>query len=160
MKVLRGTAIAVLLAAPFYLLLIDTVDSPEVYAGLVVVAIAVVAFQAARVQGFQRTSVAPSWLARSWRALARVPVHIWLVSAEALAQLDEHKRTRGRWRAVRFTATGGSPRDCGARALAEAAGSLAPNTIVVGVDRERSLLLVHQLHRQGGREELDVLGLG
>jgi hypothetical protein len=39
-------------------------------------------------------------------------------------------------------------------------GSLAPNTVVIGVDPDRDLLLVRQLHRQGGREQLDVLGLG
>jgi hypothetical protein len=39
-------------------------------------------------------------------------------------------------------------------------GSLAPNTIVIGIDDERDLMLVHQLRRDGGRDELDVLELG
>ena len=59
-----------------------------------------------------------------------------------------------------FRAGGDGSRDVGRRALAEGLGSLAPNTIVIGVDDERDLLLVHQLHRSGGREELDVLELG
>ncbi|MCW3018653.1 MAG: hypothetical protein JWN10_961, partial [Solirubrobacterales bacterium] len=51
-----------------------------------------------------------------------------------------------------------SARDAGRRALAESFGSLAPNTIVIGVDPERDLLLVHQLRGGGGR--VDVLELG
>jgi hypothetical protein len=39
-------------------------------------------------------------------------------------------------------------------------GSLSPNTIVVGVDTERGLVLVHQLQRQGDAEQIDPLGLG
>jgi hypothetical protein len=50
--------------------------------------------------------------------------------------------------------------DIGRRGLSEILGSLAPNTIVIGVDTERQLLLVHQLHRTGGSENLDVLRLG
>lgn len=44
--------------------------------------------------------------------------------------------------------------------MAESLGSFAPNTIVLGIDPERGLILVHQLHPQGGRDELDVLELG
>ena len=46
------------------------------------------------------------------------------------------------------------------RALAEAVGSLTPNTIVIGVDEERNLILGHQLRRSGGADGVDVLGLG
>jgi hypothetical protein len=48
----------------------------------------------------------------------------------------------------------------GRRALAETVGSVAPNTIVIGIDDERGLLLVHQLRRHGGPEDLDVTRLG
>ncbi|HLH15186.1 MAG TPA: hypothetical protein VKV16_10390, partial [Solirubrobacteraceae bacterium] len=52
-----------------------------------------------------------------------------------------------------------NPRDAGRRALAEALGSLAPNTIILGVDPESGLILAHQLRRSGGSETIDVLGL-
>jgi hypothetical protein len=48
----------------------------------------------------------------------------------------------------------------GRSALAESLGSFAPNTIVIGVDPERELILGHQLRRTGGDEAIDVLGLG
>ena len=50
--------------------------------------------------------------------------------------------------------------ETGRRALAESLGSFAPNTIIVGVDAERELLLGHQLRPGGGDEAIDVLGLG
>jgi hypothetical protein len=48
----------------------------------------------------------------------------------------------------------------GRRALAESFGSFAPNTIIIGVDAERELLLGHQLRRRGGDDAIDVLRLG
>jgi hypothetical protein len=44
--------------------------------------------------------------------------------------------------------------------MSEAFGSLAPNTVVLGIDTERELLLVHQLRRNGRPEDLDVLRVG
>jgi hypothetical protein len=66
---------------------------------------------------------------------------------------------RGQFRAIPFK-TGAGEDDRGRVALTELVGSLAPNTIVIGADAETELLLVHQLRRNGGREEIDVLGLG
>jgi hypothetical protein len=48
----------------------------------------------------------------------------------------------------------------GRSALTESLGSFTPNTIVIGIDAERDLLLVHQLRHHGERDELDVLRLG
>lgn len=92
--------------------------------------------------------------------VASVPRQILYVSWEALAQLVAPRETRGSLRAVPFRAGEEGSLDVGRRALAEGLGSLAPNTIVIGVDGDHDLLLVHQLHRSGGREQLDVLELG
>ena len=84
-----------------------------------------------------------------------------LVCGEAISQLfDAAPDRRGRFlrrRSRRATTTRAA---AGRRALAESLGSLAPNTIVIGVDPERKLLLVHQLHARADRDELDVLRLG
>ncbi len=50
--------------------------------------------------------------------------------------------------------------ETGRRALAEAVGSLAPNTFVVGIDTEREVILAHQLRPTSGRQAIDVLELG
>ncbi len=149
------------LGASFYLLLIDTPNVVEVYVLAGVAVLAAAMFVISREQAFTEATFRPQWLARSWRIALSVPVHIWFLCSEAVAQLLRRKRTRGAFRAVPFNAGSDEvPRDAGRRAVAEALGSLAPNTIVIGVDSDRDLLLVHQLRRQGGREQLDVLGLG
>jgi multisubunit Na+/H+ antiporter MnhE subunit len=160
MRRVRIAAAGFVLAAGFYIVLIDTVDVPELYAGAGVAVLAAAVFGVSREQGLAAAQLDPGWLAGAWRVLVRVPTQIALVSCEALVQVFAPKRSRGVFRVVPFDAGGQSPRDSGRRALSEALGSLTPNTIVIGIDPERGLLLVHQRHRQGGREELDVMRLG
>ena len=148
------------LGAAFYMVLIDTVDLPELYAGIGAVLLAGAAYEAARRQGIAEARVSLRWVSRGWRVIASIPRQIAWVSWQALAQLVAPREARGSLRAVPFRAGGDRSGDVGRRALAEGLGSLAPNTIVIGIDGERDLLLVHQLHRSGGREQLDVLELG
>ncbi len=149
------------LGASFYLLLVDTTSQVELLVMVGVGLLAAAAFVVSREQAFTEALIRPPWFVRSWRIAASVPVHVVFLCREAILQLVRSKPMRGVFRAVPFDAgREDDPRDAGRRALAEALGSLAPNTIVIGVDPDRDLLLVHQLHRQGGREQLDVLGLG
>jgi hypothetical protein len=150
-----------LLGGAFYLLTVDTTDLPELYVLAGVALLCGIAFEVSREQAFEEAALRPALLARAWRAAVRVPRDIAIVSWEALKQLVAPKRSRGTFRAVRFRdRSSASPsRDAARRALAEALGSLAPNTIVIGVDREHDLLLVHQLRRRGDQDDLDVLGL-
>jgi hypothetical protein len=75
------------------------------------------------------------------RQLARVPVDLWLLARElGRALLGRHPA--GRFHAVPFEA-GSGPRENARRAATELLGSLAPNTIVLGVDDEQ--VVVHQL---------------
>jgi multisubunit Na+/H+ antiporter MnhE subunit len=155
-----SAALGLLVGGGFYMLLIDTASQPELEAGAAAMLMAAVAYEVSREQGFVEAVISPLWLLRSWRVISRVPVHIALVCFDAVAQIFTRAPRRGRFRAVSFDASGEGAADAGRRALAEALGSLAPNTIVVGIDTDRKLLLVHQLHRQGGRDELDPLRLG
>jgi multisubunit Na+/H+ antiporter MnhE subunit len=160
LKRLASALVGLLIAGGFYMLLIDTSSQPELWAGLGAWILAAIAYEISREQGLVEARIRLTWLLRSWRVAIRVPVHVALVSRDAVAQLLAPRSRRGRFRAVPFGAGGDEPVDAGRRALAEALGSLTPNTIVIGIDTESKLLLVHQLHPQGGREELDPLGLG
>ena len=51
----------------------------------------------------------------------------------------------GSFRAVAFSWDGRGPRAAARRALAKGAGSVAPNTYMVGIDDEDDVILVHQL---------------
>jgi hypothetical protein len=155
-----GFALALVLGGGFYLQLIDTTSLPELYVLAGVALACGIAFQLAREQHFVEARFAPLWLLRSWRLLWRIPSDIAIVCTEALVQLFRPRATRGVFRATAFKATAQTPEATGRRALAEIVGSVAPNTIVVGVDAERGLILTHQLRRHGSPEDLDVTRLG
>jgi hypothetical protein len=154
-------ALGVLIGGGFYLLLIDTASLPELYVLAGVALTCGLLFLVSREAGFMEAAINPLLLvSRIWRVVLKVPLDIALVCWEALAQLVRPRAARGSLRAVRFRAVEQDAAGTGRRALAEALGSVAPNTIVVGIHAEDGLLLVHQLHRQGPPEDLDVLRLG
>lgn len=159
MRRLTSIALGTALAAGLYMVLIDSVSLPELYAMAGIVLLGGLGFAASHQQGFAEGTLRLRWLLAAWRPVISVPRHLGQVTAEAVAQLFHRRSTVGVFRAIPY-AGGDSPHDVGRYALSEALGSLAPNTIVIGVDPDRQLLLVHQLHRSGGAEELDVLRLG
>ncbi|HYZ81625.1 MAG TPA: hypothetical protein VE571_10170 [Solirubrobacteraceae bacterium] len=160
MRSLAAALLGFVLAAAFYMVLIDTVDLPELYAAIAAVLLGGAACGAAQHQGVAEAKLSWRWIARAPRVLASVPQQIAWVSWEAIIQLLRPQARRGTFRAVAFRAGGEGSEDVGRRALTEGLGSVAPNTIVIGIDADSDLLLVHQLHRSGGREQLDVLELG
>lgn len=147
-------------AAALYLVLIDITDLPELIVGAGAAVLAATGLELAREQGIVGESVRWRWFLRLHRPVLRVPRDIAVVSATALLALFRRRPAFGSFRAVRFGGEEDEPHEAGRHALAEAAGSLAPNTFVVGVDRERGLILAHQLRRTGGRETIDPLELG
>ncbi len=149
-----------LLGGGFYLLLIDTTSLPELYVLAGVALACGIGFELAREQEFVEARIVPTWLVRAWRLLWRIPSEIAIVCWEALAQTARPRATRGEFRAVPVSATADNATDTGRRALMDTVGSFAPNTIVVGIDAERGLLLTHQLRRHGAPEDLDVTRLG
>jgi hypothetical protein len=149
------------IAGAFYLVLIDTLDLPELYAGAGATLLAALAFEAAREQGFVEAGLRPQWLLGIWRLALQIPADIVRVAFAAVSQAVTLRPRRGVLRAVPFDpGDRDSSRAAGRRALAEAAGSLPPNTIVIGVDVDRGLLLAHQLVRTGEAEQIDTLRLG
>lgn len=148
-------------AGALYLLLIDITSLPELIVGVAAATIAATGFELAREQktaGGLRAHL--GWLATLHRPLLKVPSDIAVVSMLALRQLVRPRSVNGTFRAVPFRCGPDQEIETGRRALAESMGSFAPNTIIVGVDVDRQLLLGHQLRPGGGREAIDVLGLG
>jgi multisubunit Na+/H+ antiporter MnhE subunit len=149
-----------LFSAAFYLLLIDITDLPELIVGAGAAVLAATGAELAREADVTRERLGASWLRRLYRPIINVPRDVALVSVAALAQLFSPRSSRGRFREAPFKGSPSSPDWAGRGALAQALGSFAPNTVVFGVDDERELILVHQLHVRGGREAIDVLELG
>lgn len=150
-----------LAAAALYLLLIDITDLPELLVGAGAAVLAATGLELAREQAIVGENVRLRWLARLHRPLLTVPRDIAVVSWLALRAVVHRPASQGTFRVLPFA--GGDEDDLrrsGRVALAEAAGSLAPNTFVVGIDERRQLILAHQLRPTEGREAIDPLGLG
>jgi hypothetical protein len=153
-------SLAWVIAAAFYLLLIDITDLPELLVGAGAATLTATGVELAREQGVVGESIRLRWLSRLYRPLMKVPGDIALVSFAALRQLVRRDARVGRFRAVSFSCTGDQRHVSGRHALAEAAGSFAPNTFVIGIDEERELILAHQLQVRGERDAVDLLELG
>jgi hypothetical protein len=153
--VLAG-ACTLVLAGAFYLVLIDSVSPPELYALAVIALLATAAYLAYRERSAARLGTG-RWVQRAGRPVLAIPGHLVLLTRVAIAQLLSPRARRGSFRTVSFST---DATQTGREALAEMFGSIAPNTIVIGVDREAQQLVAHQLERQGDRDEIDVLGLG
>ena len=157
---LRTLTIGLVLGGGFYLLLVDTTSTPELYVLAATAIVCGAVFEISREQGFAEGTIRLRWLLGAWRILAKIGPDIAVLCWEALRQLVRPRARRGTFRAVPFGAAKQTAEDTGRRALTEWLGSLAPNTIVVGVDARRRLLLVHQLRRQGKADDVDPMGLG
>jgi hypothetical protein len=149
-----------ILSAGLYLLLVDTISLPELLVGAGAVTLAAIGFELAREQHVLGAAIRARWLVRSHRPMAKVPGDILLVSIAAVVQIARPRPARGEFRAVSFSKGENERLAVGRRAVAESLGSFAPNTLIVGVDAERELILAHQLTRTGGREAIDLMELG
>lgn len=147
-------------SAALYLLLIDITDLPELIVGAGAAVLAATGLELAREQGLVGESIHVRWLLRAYRPLVKVAADIAFVTLAAFRALLRRDQRPGRFRAVRFRGGEDQRRESGRRALAEALGSFAPNTVVAGIDDERGLILAHQLWQSGGREAVDPMELG
>lgn len=146
MKRLRSFLIGAALGGPFYLLLIDTTTAPELIAGAIAVLIAAAVYEISYSQGFSDAAFKLSAITEVVGAFAGVPKQVLVVSAEIVAQTVSPRQQRGKVVALPFDqADDESALGLGERVLAEALGSLAPNSFVIGVDPDGGQLLVHEL---------------
>jgi multisubunit Na+/H+ antiporter MnhE subunit len=142
-----------------WMLLVDTVSSAEGLAAAAAALAAVIATRLVFASGLAEMRLAggvSAALARALvRQLARVPADLWLL-ALALARALAGRRRPGRFHELALELPV-SERANGRRAAIELLGSLAPNTIVLGVDERR--VVVHQLlARHQERESVVEIG--
>lgn len=140
-----SAVLGLLIAAPFYWLLIDTTSTPELIAGAVAALIAAGGYSAAYLESTESAAIRLRWLTLALRELAKVPRGVLLVCAEVFAQTLAPRAPRGVMQVEPFAAGGQRPHDLGRRALTEALRSLSPDTIVLGVDPDHDRLLSHRI---------------
>ena len=134
----------VLLAA-LWLALVDTVVVPELVVGAVAAAIAATGAVIVRSQRQLLLRPRLAWV-RSAGAPLRRTVTDLVPLARALWRRGVRRRDeRGAMAEVPYAAVAEEPDAATHRVFTQALGSLAPNTLVVGIDADRRVLLVHQL---------------
>ena len=138
-----------------WLLVTSTIAGSEAIVGVGASAIA------ATFAELVRTNVSPKFRPRArwlWKA-RRLPWRMVSDTALVMASLWGHvtrtRQARGSFRAIPFRhGDPEDPTDVARRALAEIGVSLTPNTVVVGIDPSRDLLLVHELVQRPGSVDL------
>jgi Na+/H+ ion antiporter subunit len=145
----RAAALWVVWAAAlfvFYLGLVDTRWPPELALGAILAVAGASVAVSIRSARDLRASPPPGWPLLLLSFASRLVTET-VVVAGALLRALAGRRERGRFFTLPFSREGGEA-GAGRRAFAESVGSLGPNTIVVGVDANRHLMLVHQLVRR------------
>jgi multisubunit Na+/H+ antiporter MnhE subunit len=132
-----------------WLAFVDTFARQEVIAGLVAAAVAATAAELVRSQELVRFRLDPRWL----RGLPGLPWQVlrdtWLLTVALWRHCTGHP-VRGVFRVVPFPSEADDNRSAARRALVTVLASVAPNTVVVGVEGDEGELLVHQLVPQPG----------
>lgn len=161
-SVVRGARfwfVAWLGSAAFWMVLTDSVRVEELLAGAVVAAVAATGAEMVRRQRVARQALRPRYALRAWRVLLRAIPDIGRLTRAAFAQVVQRRAVRGEIVALPFGHLGDDPDAAARRAIALGLGSIAPNSIVVGVDPDSGLLLVHQLEPTRNPDDLDPLRL-
>jgi multisubunit Na+/H+ antiporter MnhE subunit len=142
---LRAWLIWWALLAALWLALVDTVVGPELVAGAVAAAIA--ATGAVLVRGQRQLLLRPraAWLLAARRPLLGTVTDLGPLLRALWRRGVRRRDERGELVELPYAAVADEPGPAAHRVLTQALGSLAPNTIVVGVDKERRTMLVHQL---------------
>jgi multisubunit Na+/H+ antiporter MnhE subunit len=138
---LRAWLIWWALLAALWLALVDTVLAPELIAGAVAAAIAATGAVIVRQQRRRLLRPRLAWVRSAGGPLRRTVTDLGPLARALVRRRDE----RGALIELPYGAVADTPEAATHRAFTEALGSLAPNTLVVDVDRDRRVLIVHQL---------------
>lgn len=139
-----------------WMLLVDTLSTAEAICAVAAALAGALTARLVLASGAAPRRASVRLLAGVVRQLARVPVDMWLL-ALALAGTLAGRRRPGRFHLLRLELAVNEKANA-RRAAIELVGSLAPNTIVLGVDEHQ--LVVHQLlARHTERESIREIGL-
>ena len=132
-----------------WLLFVDTFAGQEVIVGLVAAAIAATAAELVRSQELVRFRLEPRWLRDVHRLPWQVLRDCWLL-AVGLWRHCTGRPLRGTFRVVPFPGEADDARSAARRAVVTALVSVAPNTVVVGIEGGEGEMRVHQLVPEPG----------
>jgi multisubunit Na+/H+ antiporter MnhE subunit len=133
------------LSMVLWLLFTSTVSPSDAGLGMCASLLAAVAGVAAQSRGAFGFRPRLRMVRRAWSLPIRVATETAVVFAALVRHATGRKRVRGTWAAIPFESGGEDPESAARRALTTIASSISPNSLVVGLDREEGVILVHQL---------------
>jgi multisubunit Na+/H+ antiporter MnhE subunit len=132
-----------------WLLYVGQHHAQEVVAGAAAAALSTALAVGVAGAARSRYRLDPRPLTRAW-VLPWSVVRDFAVVAIALTR----GRPRGEWDTIELPVSGDDPESAGCRALLAVLASIAPNTYVVDLDRERGVAQVHNLDPRRARQKL------
>jgi multisubunit Na+/H+ antiporter MnhE subunit len=123
----------------------DSLQFDELLAGAGAAALAALAAEIAVHQAATRLEVRPGWLVRAFRLPGEVAHDTLTVFAALARTLVTRKPPPGAFRELPVRYGDDTPLGETRRVLLTGAYSLAPNKFVLGIDKERDTMVVHQL---------------
>ena len=129
----------------------DNIGLAELGGGAAAAALAATLTEVALNQAGTRITVRLRWLAAAWRLPRQVLGDTVLVFRALARQLVRGEPPDSGFRELPVRAGGQSSADVTRRVLLVGASSLAPNTVVFGIDEDRDVMVVHQLVPDEGR---------
>jgi multisubunit Na+/H+ antiporter MnhE subunit len=126
-------------------LLLVTISWQEVTAGAVAAAIAATGAEAVRANDRLRFRPEPRWLGQALRLPPQILQDTWVLIRVLARKVASGQDPDSAFRAVPFRAGGRDARSSARRALVKVGLSAAPNTVVIGIDGDQDLIVIHYL---------------
>jgi hypothetical protein len=129
----------------FWMLLVGEWTVAEIVAASCVAAVAGAVAEVARAKNVGPVRVPLRWLARARTVPIMIVVDFGVITWALLGAIVRGRRVEGSFRVKKFPAGGGSPEGIGLRAWTTLTASYSPNAYVIDIDRDRRLVLLHDL---------------
>jgi len=130
-----------------WVLFVGKLEKEELWVGVPVVALAVLASEVVRTQHLIRFSVRLRWLAQAWRIPGEVLSGTGVVLKALFLQLFAGRQAGSHVLEVPYEAPDDDAEAAALETLATTFTTMAPNFIVIGIDRERKRMMYHQVER-------------
>jgi multisubunit Na+/H+ antiporter MnhE subunit len=136
----------------FWIILDYSIRLDELLAGAGAAALGATLAELSLSQAGIRFRVRPRWLLQALRLPGEVVRDTVIVFGALARRVARGEEPASGFRELPIRFGDDSPEGVSRRVLMVGAGSLAPNTFVLGIDRERQAMIVHQLVVNQGRE--------
>lgn len=158
--VLRFAAVEAAVLVACWTIFLGSFTGAEAVVGGIAVAIGTAVSTAAYAVGVARFRPRLAWLAEIWRVPWYVLDDTRAIATALITRVFFRRRGHSRMVAVPINPGGSTGRGEARRALAIGLTTLAPNSIVLDIDREERVMLVHEIEAGPVRQLTRDLGAG